>query len=312
VQRSSFYKSIVMENIISPLKLGVIGLSPGNGHPYSWSAIFNGYNPEAMEGCGFPVIPRYLEMQQFPVDAIIQAKVTHVWAQEKSIAYHIAKSALIDNVVNNFTDMIGHVDGVLLARDDADTHLYYASPFLKAGVPIYIDKPLALNKADALALLSLQKYPGQLFSCSALRYASELQLTQAQRQIVGEIIDINAKTPKDWEKYSIHIIDPVLRILGDQGSIKTTKVIHSKHITSLSALHDSGVLVHITSMGDAQIPLTIEVTGSLGFVQLQFQNTFNAFKNALADFVDGIQNRSVKTSEDQLLRAICLLEAGSR
>ena len=24
------------------LKLGIIGLSEGNGHPYSWSAIFNG------------------------------------------------------------------------------------------------------------------------------------------------------------------------------------------------------------------------------------------------------------------------------
>ena len=29
-------------------KLGIIGLSPGNGHPYSWSAIFNGYSKEKM------------------------------------------------------------------------------------------------------------------------------------------------------------------------------------------------------------------------------------------------------------------------
>ena len=31
------------------LKLGVIGLSEGNGHPYSWSAIFNGYDSVEME-----------------------------------------------------------------------------------------------------------------------------------------------------------------------------------------------------------------------------------------------------------------------
>ena len=70
---------------MKPLKLGVIGLSPGNGHPYSWSAIFNGYNPAEMENCGFPVIPRYLELKQFPKDAIAEAAVTHVWAQDKKL-----------------------------------------------------------------------------------------------------------------------------------------------------------------------------------------------------------------------------------
>ena len=30
--------------MIKELKIGIIGSSDGNGHPYSWSAIFNGYN----------------------------------------------------------------------------------------------------------------------------------------------------------------------------------------------------------------------------------------------------------------------------
>ena len=35
-----------MENIImaKDINLGLIGISEGNGHPYSWSAIINGYN----------------------------------------------------------------------------------------------------------------------------------------------------------------------------------------------------------------------------------------------------------------------------
>ena len=45
------------------LKIGILGFTEGNGHPYSWSAMFNGYDPEVMEECGFPVIPRYLEKQ---------------------------------------------------------------------------------------------------------------------------------------------------------------------------------------------------------------------------------------------------------
>ena len=60
------------------LKLGIIGISDGNGHPYSWASIFNGYNSELMEECGFPVIPRYLEKQNFPEDTIQNASVTHI------------------------------------------------------------------------------------------------------------------------------------------------------------------------------------------------------------------------------------------
>src|SRR3972149_10802337 len=126
------------------LKLGVIGLSPGNGHPYSWSAIFNGYDPVQMEKCGFSAIPRYLEKQRFPEDCIPEARVTHVWAQSKEISSYIAKAALIPNVVDRYTDMIGDVDGILLARHDAETHIDFAAPFLEAGLPVYIEKPLAL------------------------------------------------------------------------------------------------------------------------------------------------------------------------
>ena len=294
------------------LRLGVIGLSSGNGHPYSWSAIFNGYNQGAMEECEFPVIPRYLEKQSFPEDGIHGAKVTHIWTQDPILSQKVAQASLIPHVVNHYTGLIGQVDAVLLARDDAENHLQFATPFLQARLPIYIDKPLALTVADAKTLLSLQQYPGQLFSCSALRYATELQLTQIDREKVGEIRYVHATVPKDWNKYAIHIIDPVLNILGDQGMFSTPQVNRSKHITSLHAVHDSGAHIHISAMGDTPVSIVIDIAGSNGCVQLQFRDTFMAFKNSLADFVTGIAERSIKTSSDQLLRAVYLLEAGAR
>ena len=32
----------------SPIRIAMLGMVEGNGHPYSWSAIFNGYDPEKM------------------------------------------------------------------------------------------------------------------------------------------------------------------------------------------------------------------------------------------------------------------------
>ena len=61
-------------------------------------------------------------------------EVSHVWTQDPVISRKIARSALIPNIVEMPEKMIGEVDGILLARDDAENHLKIAAPFLKAGI----------------------------------------------------------------------------------------------------------------------------------------------------------------------------------
>lgn len=295
---------------MKPLKLGVIGLSPGNGHPYSWSAIFNGYNPEKMENCGFPVIPRYLEKQQFPRDLIAEAKVTHVWAQEIKIASHIAQAALIEQVVDHYTDMIGQVDGILLARDDAETHIEFAAPFLDAGIPIYIDKPLALTVADARKILGMQKYPGQVFSCSALRYAKEFQLTDLEIAKLGTLRHIHAIVPKDWDKYAVHVIEPLLMLMKERGTIVRTQVWQNSGAITLAVQYSQNLQVLISTMGASSAPLTLRVMGDLGWKDLFFQDTFFAFKSALFEFVQGIVHHEVRTDPEFMLEVVGLIEAG--
>lgn len=297
---------------MTPLKLGVIGLSPGNGHPYSWSAIFNGYNSIAMEKCGFPVIPRYLEKQDFPKDAIVEANVTHVWAQDKQIAMHIAKAALIENVVDNFTDMIGKVDGILLARDDAETHYEFAKPFLNAGIPIYIDKPLALSVSEAKRLIDLQKYPGQLFSCSALRYAKEFQLSGPDLAQIGHLRHIHATVPKDWDKYAVHVIEPLLMLAKDRGSVARIRTWRNNETTALAVEYSKGLQILVNTMGSSSAPLTLRVMGDLGWKDLFFKDTFFAFKSALFDFVQGIIHKDVRIKSELMLEVIELIEAGRK
>lgn len=295
---------------MTPLKLGVIGLSPGNGHPYSWSAIFNGYDPSAMENCGFPVIPRYLEKQQFPKDAITEAKVTHVWAQEKAIASHIAKAALIGNVVDHYIDMIGEVDGVLLARDDAETHYEFAAPFLEAGIPIYVDKPLALTVAEARRLLDLQQHPGQLFSCSALRYAKEFQLSVAEGAKIGRLRHIHATVPKDWDKYAVHVIEPMLLLANKRGTVERIQVWPEGDATTVAAIYSSGLQVLISTLGSSHAPLALRVIGETGWQDLIFKDTFPAFKAALFEFVQGIIHRNERIQPDFMLEVVGIIEAG--
>ena len=295
------------------LKLGVIGSSEGNGHPYSWSAIFNGYDPVEMEKCGYPVIPRYLEQQQWPASQIREAKVTAVWTQDIALSQRIAKAAKIEHVVTCYTDMIGQVDAVLLARDDAHNHLQYAEPFLRQGIPIYIDKPIALSIDNLEKLYELQQYSGQIFTCSALRYSKELALTAADRQSLGSIKKITAFTPKSWSKYAVHIIEPVLNMLpeGDKAvEIATLSADKDSGSGSLMARWESGVQTNFFALGDVQAPISIRVFGTHGWKDFTFTDSFSAFKAALQAFVQGISDKKIMSDKAFNTTVVQLLERG--
>ncbi len=135
-----------------------------------------------MDECPFSSIPEYLSKQKFPKDTIKKAQVTHIWTQEVAVSLHVAKASKIMYVVNEMEDMIGKVDAVLLARDDAENHLKMSRPFLLAGLPIFIDKPLAYSLKEAKEILDLQQFENQIFTCSSLRYAKEFQLTEAKKK----------------------------------------------------------------------------------------------------------------------------------
>jgi predicted dehydrogenase len=292
------------------LRLGIIGMSKDNGHPYSWSAIINGYDREAMASCPFAAIPEYLGRQSFPGAALAGAEVTHIWTQTRQVSEHVARAALIPNVVDRLESMVGRVDAILLARDDAENHLEHAEVFLRAGMPIYIDKPLSLNRRDALRLFEMSRYPGQIFSCTALRYARELMMTAVRRRRTGEVRFIDAIVPKEWNTYAVHVIEPVLASFPEADQVVRYDRSSVNGVTQLSVVWKSGVQSRFTSTGTSGAPIGISVYGRRGALRLVFRDSFSAFKAALADFIAGANDKRGIIPQEATLRIVDLIEMG--
>ena len=206
------------------IKLGIIGMSEGNGHPYSWSAIVNGdFNKEAMNECGYAGIPLYLNANKDTL-GIIGAKVTHVWTQERSISEHIAKASMIGNIADKMEDMIGEVDAVLLARDDPEKHVEMAKPFIEAGIPIFIDKPLAIT-TDDLSYFSEQNKKGKfIMSCSSMRYSCEVRTVKTEISSLGKLELATVVGKKDWTKYGVHMLEALFALLDDPKAIEVRHI----------------------------------------------------------------------------------------
>lgn len=197
------------------LKLGIIGLSEGNGHPYSWSAIVNGeYDAKLMADCGYPVIPAYLGANADTL-GIEGAKVTHIWTQDKALSQHVSKASKIEYVVDDMKDMIGKVDAVLLARDDPENHRQMAQPFIDAGVPLFVDKPLAFSRDDLNYFTDKVNQGKFIMSCSAMRYSAGVQSFRDQLGNIGQLKLAVAVGAKDLRKYAVHYLEGMIAFLGD-------------------------------------------------------------------------------------------------
>ena len=100
-------------------RVGIIGMSPGNAHPYSWSAIINGqFDAQEITRVGYPAVATYLQANHDTL-GLQHARVTSVWTQDKEISASIARTTGIDHVAGTLEEMAKEVDAVILARDDS-------------------------------------------------------------------------------------------------------------------------------------------------------------------------------------------------
>jgi GFO/IDH/MocA oxidoreductase family protein len=78
------------------------------------------------------------------------------------------------------------VDAILLESCDGRQHLEQFDKIAPAGLPVFIDKPLATTAAEAKAIVSLsEKHDSPILSCSSLRYNSGIEPLAAGKKVLG-------------------------------------------------------------------------------------------------------------------------------
>jgi len=267
------------------IRLGIIGMTEGNGHPYSWSAMFNRYDKEVMtRECPFPVIPVYLNKENYDTMGIPGAKISVICCDSRRDAEHVAKCSLIPRVVDRPEEMIGMVDAVIIATDIGSEHVRRAKPFLEAGIPLFIDKPLCDNRKDLEFFREAVAGGARIVSSSSMRYCKELTpYLNGNFHEVGSPRLITFSMQKKWETYGIHALEAVFALTGPGFvSIRNTgsdrrNIVHLKHKNGFDV-----VIFNIYDCCGA--PLTIQGTG--GTIQINIRDSYHAFRTQLVKFTE--------------------------
>ncbi|MES2508205.1 MAG: Gfo/Idh/MocA family oxidoreductase [Verrucomicrobiota bacterium] len=293
------------------LRLAMLGMIEGNGHPYSWSGIINGYNPAEMAKCPYPGITAYMGRQPLEAIRIPGARVTHIWTDEPADAPKVAAASLIEHVVGRPEDVIGQVDAVIIATDDGDDHVRRVRPFIEAGLPVFIDKPMATNMADLRQFAQWHQEGKTLLSTSGMRYAPEMRLSESQRAHLGDLRWITSFTCKTWERYGIHALEAVEPLMGT-GFVSVQA--HSDgggdvmHVT-----HRSGVRLTLGALHDAYGSFgAVHLYGTKGDLALKHGDTYHAFRAQLVAFIHMLQTGVRPLPFDETVELMAVIIAGIR
>lgn len=268
-----------------PIRLAMLGMTEGNGHPYSWSMIINGcYDAEALKACPYPAIINYIGKQPPETLGIPGVEVTHVWTDNPDDAAKVAEVAKIANVVDRAEDVIGKVDAVIVATDKGFEHVERARPFVESGHPVFIDKPLCDNRADLETFSNWIAEGKPIMSSSGMRFAKELAPYHGATHEFGPLRTVFATMAKKWETYGIHALESIYPIVGPGFvSVRNTGT-YGRNVVHLK--HSKGIDVVITVTAD-QIGGSgfITLAGTEGGVTLRSQDTYTAFKAQLESYV---------------------------
>jgi predicted dehydrogenase len=290
------------------IRTGIIGLSEGNGHPFSFSAIVNGYDEAGFAAAGWPVIHNYLKAQGPERFGIGDARITCAWTQDPQVTATLCAACRIETACAAPHDMMGKVDAVIVARDDWETHAAVAMPFLEAGLAVFVDKPLSLDDGD---LARFQPYleRGRLMSCSGLRFAAELDGFRVPRSQweIGAPGLVEVTVLNGIEKYGIHMIEAIASLDPAWGRATAVTRLDVPHDAWLIQLSD-GVPMILHCLGAVAKTFHVSLYGDKGHRHFDLHDNFSAFRRTMEHFFAMVKSGRPPIDPAETLRIMTLIQ----
>lgn len=172
-------------------------------------------------------------------------------------------------MVGSIEALLERCDAVLLCSLDGRAHPEQVAPVLRAGLPVFLDKPVAGSLTEAERIYELAAETGTpLFSGSALRWYPGIQsLVEADAGVVRGAVSYGPAliepTHPDLFFYGIHPTEALFTVLGTGcQNVQRTTTRHLSVVTglwkdekvgTLHALHRWPAEYKVIKFGDAAV-----------------------------------------------------------
>ncbi len=266
-----------MTGVSRVIRIGMVDLC--TSHPGTW-------------------LPLIREMPDATVEAVHDAG----GVRPPGYARQFADEHDIDTVTDSIDEMVYLVDAAIVHSANWDLHLPHARPFIVAGVPVLIDKPMVGNLTDLHELQRLHaKHETLIMGGSSVRYAAEVQELVALRDEMGEPGVGWCQGRGDFFNYGIHTIEMFQGFFG-AGVRAVEHVGDNGPMDVFRADYASGVPVFF-ALGAISNPWFISIAAEHGV----FERTLTAgdnYRRLIEAFVGAVQSGEPPLSLEDNLEAV--------
>lgn len=186
------------------------------------------------------------------------AKIIGIFGTRREESLALAEAYGIDTVAERAEDLLTIADAVMVMHRNGNYHLENVLPFIKAGLPVFIDKPFTCTVADAVRIKEEAEKSGSIIcGGTSVKYAAELlelkKTVEKKRNEGKKILSgyISFPVILDSEHggihfYSHHLIEEVLTVFGE-GVLSVTSVLTGDNLVVIAKYPDFPVIMNYAS-----------------------------------------------------------------
>lgn len=276
------------ENKLRPIRIGIIGAE--NSHTVGFGKMFN-------------------IDKKFPGVA-----VTHLWGETDEFARKAADVGKIPNIVKDQKDMLGQIDALIVDHRHAKFHLETAIPFVKEGIPTFIDKPFCYRVAEGKEFLDMAREVGTpISSYSAIAQSDSTFDIAEQVKELGEFNNVVRHGAADIESpyggiffYGVHLVQPLMYMFGED--VKVVKINKYEKRAGAILIFESGLQANLV-FSTLHYGWETFVETKKGIVELKSRVQETNPERCYRDMVEMFRTGKEPLSHGSILKCIAVLEA---
>ena len=200
-------------------------------------------------------------------------KVTCWWGEDREAAEGMAERLGVRDVYHTPEEMVQRVDAAMVCSYDPADHHRLAMPFLRAGIPTFIDKPFTDNLDEAREMVATARATGaMLFSSSPWKWSPAIQDLAASLGSLGSVRTVVASGPgiEGPFFYVTHSVETLQYLFG--VGVEHVSCIRDDLHHAITLRYRDGRIGFVNAMRDISWVRHAVVYGENGYLEADVSN----------------------------------------
>ena len=234
-------------------------------------------------------------------------------------------------MASDYTEFVGKVDGIMITARHGANHYKYAKPYISSGIPMFIDKPITCDEAEAVQFMKELKANGVRVTggstCIHVPYVKELKKMVEEKE-QGAVYGGYLRAPVDMESvhggfyfYAAHLTQITQEIFGRyptsvsanvnaEGNLVVVK--YPEYNVAMQYVNHNYVYYASVSAKNGVFGGNVAVSSAIYFYELDnFHKLLHGgeMENSYKDFISSVYvisaiDRSIKSGKEEAVNPV--------